>query len=158
LLTANISPSFADDTAQAIELIALSFKCAVPAYEPKGEYNDYVKLMEQYEYIGDQNQFRVRMNQVAVTTSIRGTEKSESIIEFKAKYSELESVIIDGLDVTLRCKGGKECIVSSRVPEDQFNRNNDWFEDMSFRVCDADTASNVKAALEFLITFNRERN
>jgi hypothetical protein len=132
-----IGNSFADEASDAVELLKQSFKCPKKA-DMIGHSID--------AYVGDERTFSLKTNRsdgVAL-----GGGRGSVTLTFTADYEKLASAIhYSRIYISLSCKGKAKCIHQTSTDEPDIYSNGIGGIDL----CDADTAANIKLAIDTLI-------
>jgi|HubBroStandDraft_6_1064221.scaffolds.fasta_scaffold1567762_1 hypothetical protein len=149
---------FAGDAEDAVELLAVSLKCPIKLYKSEmwhiGDSLDPTFITENNQWSGSTSQLRIDN-----TWDLgMGDERSSDI----ANFSNLESVDT-GIDqdtipptsmFTIYCANKAKCI-----SQETYGANGESYgtERERYHVCDQQTASNAKLAIDTLITLAKSR-
>jgi hypothetical protein len=151
---------FAGDAEDAAELLAVSLKCPVKQYKSEkimiGDSPDPVFVHEIHKWSGSTSQLRIDNNTII---GGYGDDDPDSDI---ANFSNLESVDT-GIDqdtipptsmFTIYCANKAKCI-----RQETLGARENWgsFERREYHLCDQQTASNAKLAIDTLITLAKPR-
>jgi hypothetical protein len=146
-----------EDTKGAVELLAESLKCAVPT-RTENEYTTITR--HQFERSFEQLKILTRFKRSAISEiELYEVEISERIA---APYAKLSRAEANGVKVVITCAGSAgSCIrIHERDPLMDCGGDVEVCEidrkasTTSIELCDAETASNVSAAIRHLIEVN----
>ena len=127
----------------AEDLLKESFKCPMKNFTAVSPANNI------YKYTGNTRLFRVTTN--TVTTSGSRSWEYSTEVSFNFADSDLGSVESDQEGVTIACAGGKPCMTNNPQGEDQLR------DQTTLTLCDAETAGNVKLAIDTLVKLSHEQ-
>jgi hypothetical protein len=106
-----------------------------------------MEVHQQHIYIGNERVFRVLTIETQLDRASASETKSRT--DKQVDFSDLASVSITGESIVLKCHLRQRCVRTSLIEGLDFVERSD---DLSLKLCDVETATSAKKAIDALIT------